>query len=327
MARKVLYFSRQSRHMDRLWFHQCIHGLLSLSTSALRDIHVFSMAHPYQQNIRMAEAFLEHETSSPGPGINGAYHLPDRRALYHLKSSDSVSQDLAHLQAELTDPDHLETSSSVVRISNEGTPDPASQRLRRLLPVYVRPEPETFIAVDDQEDNWAQLEQLLNDNAREEPEDEVFPQASGGFDSPGDPPRRPSLLDRLDLRIDDHAFGQPERTEPSPGRGFTEWLSGLSTFPADHKEKADRAETAHEDEHTGEKGKKKSRKARKEAKRLAKLSVKRKKVVATQTLAELLAKQGHIADAIDMFERLCLLYPEKKAIFAARIETIKSSLP
>lgn len=310
--------------MDRLWFHQCIHGLLSLSSSALRDVHAFCMEHPFQQNIRMVEASIDKDAHATDQTISGAFQLPDRKALFHVKSSGSVSFKQDQKDGLIPETTQMETSSVAISLSDDVPQDPTGARFRRMLPVYIRPEPETTLAEEDQEDHWTQLEELLNADTQDESEEDDMVVATGESESSmNDEPPRQSILDRLDLRIDDHAFGIPEQAA-EPKRGFTEWLSGLSNPAGNGK---DNLHVLYDEQSTDGKGKKKSKKARKEAKRLAKLSVKKKKVVATQTLAELLSKQGHIEDAIDMFERLCLIYPEKKAIFAARIETIKSSRP
>lgn len=52
-------------------------------------------------------------------------------------------------------------------------------------------------------------------------------------------------------------------------------------------------------------------------------SVEENQSVASETLAVLLARQGHTGKAIEMYERLRLLFPEKSAYFAARIENLK----
>lgn len=46
--------------------------------------------------------------------------------------------------------------------------------------------------------------------------------------------------------------------------------------------------------------------------------------VVSETLARLLARQGHAADAIAMYEKLMEKYPGKRANFAAAIEKLKS---
>lgn len=47
--------------------------------------------------------------------------------------------------------------------------------------------------------------------------------------------------------------------------------------------------------------------------------------VITETLAEVLADQGQNEKAILMYEKLSLIFPEKSAFFAARIENLKNS--
>lgn len=56
---------------------------------------------------------------------------------------------------------------------------------------------------------------------------------------------------------------------------------------------------------------------------LAHKSVEENQSVASETLAILLARQGHTDKAVEMYERLRLLFPEKSAYFAARIENLK----
>jgi hypothetical protein len=46
--------------------------------------------------------------------------------------------------------------------------------------------------------------------------------------------------------------------------------------------------------------------------------------VMTETMAEVLAKQGNNSGAIDLYRKLSLVYPDKSAYFAARIEQLKT---
>jgi len=48
--------------------------------------------------------------------------------------------------------------------------------------------------------------------------------------------------------------------------------------------------------------------------------------IITETLAQLLANQGQIEKAINMYDRLSLIFPEKSAFFAAKIEQLKSNI-
>ena len=58
------------------------------------------------------------------------------------------------------------------------------------------------------------------------------------------------------------------------------------------------------------------------AKSPAKADVVRKPEVASETLAELLAEQGHTAKAVRMYRQLALRYPTRRAAFAARIDQL-----
>jgi hypothetical protein len=49
--------------------------------------------------------------------------------------------------------------------------------------------------------------------------------------------------------------------------------------------------------------------------------------ILTESMAEVLAKQGMFENAIALFQKLSLIYPPKSAYFASRIEQLKASLP
>lgn len=58
---------------------------------------------------------------------------------------------------------------------------------------------------------------------------------------------------------------------------------------------------------------------------MADRSVEEKEAVASETLAALLARQGHTGKATEMYERLCLIFPEKSAYFARQIQILKNN--
>jgi pentatricopeptide repeat protein len=45
--------------------------------------------------------------------------------------------------------------------------------------------------------------------------------------------------------------------------------------------------------------------------------------VITETMAEVLVKQGNIEKAVDLYRKLSLAHPDKSTYFAARIEQLK----
>jgi hypothetical protein len=49
--------------------------------------------------------------------------------------------------------------------------------------------------------------------------------------------------------------------------------------------------------------------------------------ILTESMAEVLAKQGMLDNAIALYQKLSLIYPPKSAYFASRIEQLKASLP
>jgi hypothetical protein len=49
--------------------------------------------------------------------------------------------------------------------------------------------------------------------------------------------------------------------------------------------------------------------------------------ILTESMAEVLAKQGMYENAIALYQKLSLIYPPKSAYFASRIDQLKASLP
>jgi len=54
-------------------------------------------------------------------------------------------------------------------------------------------------------------------------------------------------------------------------------------------------------------------------------SIRENQDLATETLAEIFLRQGQKVKAVEVYERLILIFPEKTAFFAAKIENIKNS--
>ena len=89
-------------------------------------------------------------------------------------------------------------------------------------------------------------------------------------------------------------------------KSFTEWLKTMKRLPVSHI--AESAESP----------------AEKKVESMADRSVSDSEVV-TEAMAEVWAKQGNPEKALDIYNKLVLLNPSKRAYFAAKIETLKQS--
>jgi hypothetical protein len=91
-------------------------------------------------------------------------------------------------------------------------------------------------------------------------------------------------------------------------KSFTDWLKVMKKLPAHTiAEKADEKEVDR-------------------IRHFAAHSIDEREIL-TESMAEVLAKQGMFENAIALFQKLSLIYPPKSAYFASRIEQIKASLP
>lgn len=308
--------------MDRLWFHQCIQGFLSLAAIRTRDVHQFVDIHPYQSNIRLIEAQQNALNQQQEVTIKSAFHLPDRSVLYHKAKNKQTSSGREGISRTTSEQELTLAANQPPPSLVDVKLDQPSGYLLKLLPVYVRPQEDVVTEDEDSETGWKHLEERLQEESPGDETQEVPIMNSDDVVPPQPPPPGGlSIFDRFDAHIDASHFGIPESRTDEGHREFVSWLTNLEGFGVERE--LDSKKKKKEAKNSG----KRKNKAKKEAKRLAKQSVQKKRVVATETLAELLTRQGHHQDAIEMYERLCLIYPEKKSIFAARIETIKSLHP
>jgi hypothetical protein len=91
-------------------------------------------------------------------------------------------------------------------------------------------------------------------------------------------------------------------------KSFTDWLKVMKRLPA-------KPSSEKEDEKINE-----------QIRHFAAHSIEERDIL-TESMAEVLAKQGMYENAIALFQKLSLIYPPKSAYFASRIEQLKASLP
>lgn len=112
-----------------------------------------------------------------------------------------------------------------------------------------------------------------------------------------------------------------QRPKPQPKRSFTSWLHDIQE--PSMKLLLDEI-MEHKKLEEIKKQKKKKKKKNKRMLQEALQSITENDDIASETLAELLVRQGRYNKAIEMYGRLILLFPEKSDYFAARIKHLKS---
>lgn len=121
-------------------------------------------------------------------------------------------------------------------------------------------------------------------------------------------------------------FSEPGKKPPapSPKHTFSSWLRQFEpprvVVSWEAKENEETRSKAREETEEVETHKTSAVRA------IARQSVSEREDIATETLAEILVKQGSIKKAITMYKRLCLLIPDKSSFFAERIEELKKQL-
>ncbi|MBP6183651.1 MAG: hypothetical protein KA479_01845 [Saprospiraceae bacterium] len=318
--------------MDKVWFQHCISGLLSLSGIQQNDLRDVCERYPYQANMRyilgLKATSTQHKNKS---GLNPeALDVPDRKALF-------LQLGLGPILPNLELDKGLETQKTMIGTASTEKPNLRAERLL-LLPKYVKPET-AIEEIEEYEDELAGLEDRLLAHFSEDYIKEQQNAMDMSEREKSSPPPKMPLLDKINKSLNQSAFGQNVSAQSPIKTGFIQWLEQFKftatsatilqdspEIPASLVDVTPKDETIIGDTHTEKKdstGSKKKKKKRKEAKLLAKASVKKSNEIATETLAALLARQGHHEQALAMYERLILLFPEKKSTFAAQIAKIK----
>ncbi|NBC07643.1 MAG: hypothetical protein GVY26_10665 [Bacteroidetes bacterium] len=109
---------------------------------------------------------------------------------------------------------------------------------------------------------------------------------------------------------------------PRPKTSFTSWIAQFQP-PNIQNQLSDIMESKHLEDL--KKNKKKRKTGQKDVSHIAEQSITRHPDVISETLAKLLAQQGEKEQAAEIYERLMLVFPEKSAYFAHRIEQLKKN--
>ncbi len=132
--------------------------------------------------------------------------------------------------------------------------------------------------------------------------------------TPPAPPPAPAVMEEPSLTIPDL---------PPPARPFADW-NGQFNLPLLHNARCPPSPPENAEKIAKPQPERPAKpRTGSEAQALADRSVREKKEVMSETLAHLYAKQGRPDKAIEMYERLSLVFPEKSAYFAALIGKLK----
>lgn len=319
--------------MEWSWFKQCLTAWQTLSPEESRALDDFTESHSYQANARFAQACR----SSQSGNSDAAWHLPDRTALFHALQSPHGVRGERGPQTEFESIPALSRQITAV-LGRNVSPEPRARK--KPLPVYARPLPASLPSGQDNNPSSATpviFESSINSSAKRVPREQIAPVnlTERPSQEVNPAPERPPVMERFDRTLAEETEHPTPGKQPTNRIGFLEWLHKLAMAPTIKELPVSKDRPAIKEEvnellpaTTGTSleryraGKKKKKK--KKTKQLVKASVRKNDDVATETLARLLALQGHDEEAIAMYERLKLLHPEKKATFAAQIEFIKS---
>jgi tetratricopeptide (TPR) repeat protein len=314
------------------------------------ELESLTLEFPYSQNLQLllfAKSWLEQHPNAEANLHKAALYSTDRRALYRFvqllsaqllenEPSFQINEDFLELK-EITPlvplPEPIAPSETPKRATapltfTERAP---SENKKTILP---KPKPATAPPKDRDalkrelqalfSSEPAQAEDASNEPQETIPSEEAIsmpPTPSPGEETPSHVLKEQieaNLQSRLSalspkkeptVRYSDHSGAPPAQT-PLPKSNFSTWRQTYSEEYLTQRLKDLQQALRLEDPIAG----------------LAQNSVRENIHLASETLAELLIRQEQFQKAIAVYERLILIFPEKTAFFAGKIESLKNLL-
>lgn len=318
--------------MIKALFNSCIaHWKRSVSIN-LTDCNVLADALPFNANAHFAILSSNIPSLSPHLIDNKTIFLPDRSALYYSVLDDGIVSVSTDKEASPV----VQTHSAMMHPVKDGISVAFGPKVIQ-LPVYQTEKEDVLTLADPETDPFDEMEELewkLLSRLGEEEEIQAEIQLPSAVADISHDPTEPAMPKIPVLERFDPSLGIVTHEQANSGASFIEWMRNLpnahtnftiegseSGQKGKYNEKHGKNKKDKKKAHKKEKGKTKKLKM---AKILAKTSIKEKGGIVSETLAELLANQGHRDAAIAMYQKLILHNPEKKSIFAARISMLKT---
>lgn len=316
-------------------------NLYQLPYEALKTL---AMQYPYSQSLQLLlliKSEMEEHPDRRAQLKKTALYVPDRSKLRHLLKSlqekQSVSDENIHLNEEFLELKDLSSVAAdlekiALQIDSLNPAPLSSLTVEPLSPAKTTP----LASAEPQEEpdlefpNVPQIPTLLPSTT---PVAEIIHE-----------PETPEELPRISLsiknEIEENNQSSPEiptppssvvTFKPLPKSAFSSWAKQAHTEPLKPdpekwldtrqlNEARERIKSSQNNNHD-------LASSEAEVIEFAKQSIQMKNSYVSETLAELLFNQEKYAKALAVYERLILLFPEKSARFAAKIDLIKNLLP
>ena len=279
-----------------------------LATISYEELKTLAFAYPYAHNLRYLLALKARQEDHPEAARilqNAAAYSLDRRCLFMLVEAKQLTPQRVALMAK-EEVLELKPIETVQRELDALLPLPREEKQKIAQPEaeFISPLPPD---VPEQPEEPPRLEW-------NEPAVDPLPEAPQLPDISGQTDVAPPFTPAISAPVSDSLPLAPQQTQ-TIHQPFIQWMSQFHPPALEGKPKATPLERVRAAEKDPVKGG--------IAQVLAEKSVSENKDVISETLARLLARQGHRDKAIVMYERLGLSFPEKSAYFAAEIEKLK----
>ncbi|MBK7408391.1 MAG: hypothetical protein IPJ40_10230 [Saprospirales bacterium] len=290
-----------------------------------QELKSLVVQYPYCQPLRIL--LLQKSQMEQHPDFErnlhaAATYLPDRTLLFFLirefKALDSgeLLFELEEERLELKSLSEILAERQPLETETPAVDPPTASETKAVIELFREEEEEA--QTTDLED--APIEEEIPEVAT--PLEEEIPEVEMEVEPEATPEPEPIPEPEPVVQLVVNPVSKP--AAPQPKSAFSSWqkrydqlrmLASLSTFDIPPAPKTSKKTGK------GEPGKESSRTPL--AQDLARKSVEEKEAIISETLAELLARQGHLQKAIAMYEKLCLIFPEKSSFFAQKIENLK----